>query len=83
MDAQLVLSRLGGQIKDMRTRRGLSQAQLASLAGMTRQKIAAIESGDGTVGSAYYAKALAALGAEVQIVVARLPVLEELGEVFQ
>lgn len=83
MDAQLVLARLGEQIKTMRSRRGLSQSQLAGLANTTRQKVAAIESGDGSVGSVYYGKVLAALSAEVQVVPARRPVLEELCEVFR
>lgn len=82
MDAELILSRLGNQIKTMRQHRGLSQSQLAMLAGTTRQKVAAIEVGDGKVGSVYYGKALAALGAELQAVPARRPVLEELSEVF-
>lgn len=82
MDAPLILVRLGDQIKTMRQRRGLSQAQLASLAGTTRQKVAAIESGDGSVGSLYYGKVLAALGTELQVVPARRPVLDELSEVF-
>ncbi|HHK1716951.1 helix-turn-helix transcriptional regulator [Pseudomonas aeruginosa] len=82
MDAQLILSRLGEQIKGMRVRRGLTQSQLARLANTTRQKVAAIETGDGTVGSVYYGKVLAALSAEVQVVPARRPVLEELHEVF-
>lgn len=82
MYAELILSRLGNQIKTMRTRRGYSQLQLAKLAGTTRQKVAAIESGDGSVGVLYYGKVLAAMELELQAVPARRPVLEELQELF-
>ena len=82
MDAELILVRLGTEVRAARKRRGLTQADLARLAGMTRQKVAAIEAGDGTVGALYYGKVLGAMSLELQTVPARWPVLEELAIVF-
>ncbi|WP_322998779.1 helix-turn-helix domain-containing protein [Castellaniella sp.] len=82
MDALLLLTRLGTQIRQMRTRRGLTQAALAQRAGLTRQKLIEIEHGADSVGAGYYARAIAALGAELHIEPARMPTLEELKDIF-
>jgi transcriptional regulator with XRE-family HTH domain len=83
MDALLIVERLGRQIADMRKARGLTLVQLAAQSGLTRQKLAEIEKGSPTVSMSAYAKALAALGAEIKTVPARRPSFEELREVFR
>ncbi|HCF3018834.1 TPA: helix-turn-helix domain-containing protein [Pseudomonas aeruginosa] len=82
MDYELIATRLGEQIRQRRLNRGLTQAKLASLAGVTRQKIIAIEKGDLSVGMASYARALGALDCEFALVPARLPTLDEIQGVF-
>lgn len=83
MDALLLIERLGKQIADMRRTRGLTLVQLAAQSGLTRQKLAEIEKGSPTVSMNFYARALAALDAEIKVVPARRPSFEELREVFR
>ncbi|WP_110947710.1 helix-turn-helix domain-containing protein [Pseudomonas bohemica] len=83
MDALLLIERLGKQIADMRKTRGLTLVQLAAQSGLTRQKLAEIEKGSPTVSMNFYARALAALDAEIKVVPARRPSFEELREVFR
>jgi HTH-type transcriptional regulator / antitoxin HipB len=83
MDALLITQRLGQQIAQMRKSRGLTLVQLAEQSGMTRQKLAEVERGSPTVSIHFYAKALAALNAEIKTAPARRPTFEELREVFQ
>ncbi|HBZ92256.1 MULTISPECIES: helix-turn-helix transcriptional regulator [unclassified Pseudomonas] len=82
MDYALITLRLGDQLRQRRLNRGLTQAALASLAGITRQKVIAIEKGDLTVGMTAYARALAALDAELEVVPAAMPTLDEIQGVF-
>lgn len=82
MDPQLLVERLGQQLKVMRVQRGYTLTQLAQVAGLTRQKLAAIEKGGMTISMQMYAKVIAALGSEVKIVPARRPSFEELKEIF-
>ncbi|SER05471.1 Helix-turn-helix domain-containing protein [Pseudomonas sp. NFACC02] len=83
MDAILLIERLGTQIAQMRKTRGLTLVELAAQSGMTRQKLAEVEKGSPTVSMNFYAKALAALDAELKVVPARRPSFEELREVFR
>ncbi|WP_455922876.1 helix-turn-helix domain-containing protein [Pseudomonas putida] len=83
MDPQLLADRLGQQIQQMRTLRGLTIIQLAAQAGVTRQKLSEIEKGRTTVSLQLYAKVLAALNVEINLVPARRPTFEELREVFK
>ncbi|WP_426113414.1 helix-turn-helix domain-containing protein [Pseudomonas sp. DSP3-2-2] len=83
MDTVLVVDRLAQQIASMRKARGLTLVELAARSGVTRQKLAEIEKGSPTVSINLYAKVLAALGAELQVIPARRPVFEELQEVFR
>jgi HTH-type transcriptional regulator/antitoxin HipB len=83
MDASLLIERLGRQIQAMRKARGQTLIELAADAGITRQKLSEIEKGRSTVSIQLYAKVLAALNAEINIVPARRPVFEELHEVFR
>lgn len=82
MDYSLIATRLGEQVRQRRLNRGLTQVKLAALAGITRQKIIAIEKGDLSVGMMAYARALAALDAELSVVAAAMPTLDEIHGVF-
>ncbi|MFR0673546.1 helix-turn-helix domain-containing protein [Enterobacterales bacterium AW_CKDN230030176-1A_HGKHYDSX7] len=82
MDYELIATRLGAQIRQRRVNRGLTQARLAVLASVTRQKIVAIEKGDLSVSMATYARALGALGCEFTVTPAVLPTLDEIHGIF-
>ncbi|MGP0171403.1 helix-turn-helix transcriptional regulator [Pseudomonas sp. NCHU5208] len=82
MDYSLITQRLGEQLRQRRLNRGLTQAALASLAGITRQKVIAIEKGDLSVGMMAYARVLGALDGEFEVVPARMPTLDEIHGVF-
>lgn len=45
MDFSLSITRLGIQLPEKRINRGLTQAQFAELAGLTRYKVIAVEKG--------------------------------------
>ncbi|MGY2184768.1 anaerobic benzoate catabolism transcriptional regulator [compost metagenome] len=83
MDYSLLVSRLGKQIRDKRLNRGLTQARLAELAGLTRQKVIAVEKGTLSVSMVAYARVLGALDCEFAVVPAAMPTLEELGDLFE
>ncbi|HCE6430175.1 TPA: helix-turn-helix transcriptional regulator [Pseudomonas aeruginosa] len=82
MDYSLITRRLGEQIRLRRLNRGLTQAKLAALAGITRQKVIAIERGDLSVGMTAYARVLGALDCEFALVSAAMPTLDEIQGVF-
>jgi DNA-binding XRE family transcriptional regulator len=65
-----------------RINRGLTQVQLAKLAGLTRQKVIAVEKGTLTVGMIAFARVLAALDSELSVIPAAMPTLEELEGLF-
>ena len=83
MDQSLLLSRLGHQIREKRKSRGLTQARVAELSGLPRQKVIAVEQGTSTVAMVAYARVLCALDCELSVIPAALPTLEELGELFE
>ncbi|WP_409298378.1 helix-turn-helix transcriptional regulator [Pseudomonas sp. KCJK8993] len=83
MDHALIALRLGEQIRQRRLNRGLTQASLASLAGITRQKVITIEKGDLSVGMMAYARVLAALDCEFTLMPAAMPTLDEIQGVFE
>lgn len=82
MDYLLITHRLGEQLRQRRLNRGLTQAKLASLAGITRQKVIAVEKGDLSVGMLAYARVLGALDCELSVVPAAMPTLDEIQGVF-
>ncbi|SFW35563.1 MULTISPECIES: helix-turn-helix transcriptional regulator [Pseudomonas] len=82
MDYSLIIVRLGEQVRKRRLNRGLTQANLATLAGVTRQKVIAIEKGDPSVGMLAYARVLGALDCEFAVVPAAMPTLDEIQRVF-
>ncbi|MDR7053205.1 transcriptional regulator with XRE-family HTH domain [Pseudomonas koreensis] len=83
MDYSLLITRLGIQLREKRINRGLTQAQLAGLAGLTRYKVIAVEKGTLSVGMIAYARVLAALDCELSVVPATMPTLEEIGDLFE
>lgn len=82
MDATLLVTRLAEKIRRRRLNRGLTQADLASLAGLTRQKVIAVEKGSMAVGMSAYAKVLAALDCELEVIPAAMPTLDEIHGLF-
>jgi len=78
----LLLSRLGESLRQLRTQRGLTQAQLADLAGLTRRMIVQIEQGRATVAVRAYVAAAEAMGAELTVVPVRRPTLDEVRKVL-
>ncbi|WP_248746579.1 helix-turn-helix domain-containing protein [Pseudomonas sp. MWU12-2037] len=82
MDYSLITVRLGDQVRQRRLNRGLTQARLATLAGITRQKVIAIEKGDLSVGMVAYARVLGAMDCEFAVVPAVMPTLDEIQGVF-
>lgn len=82
MDYSLIATRLGAQVRQRRLNRGMTQAKLAALAGIIRQKVIAIEKGDLSVGMVAYARVLGALDCELSVVPAVMPTLDEIQGVF-
>ncbi|MEO8490142.1 MULTISPECIES: helix-turn-helix domain-containing protein [unclassified Pseudomonas] len=82
MDTSVITQRLGQQLRALRLNRGYKQADLAKLAGITRQKLIDIEKGSLSVSMNAYARAIAALGSEFKLVPVTLPTLEELEDLF-
>lgn len=82
METSIITQRLGEQLRAMRLSRGYKQAELAKLAGITRQKLIEIEQGSPSVSMNAYARVIAALGSEFKLVPVTLPTLEELGDLF-
>ena len=71
------LPRFGKTLRDARARRGLTQAQLAALAGLPRLKVIQAEQGSASVAIGAYAAVANALGMEFSLVPARRPTLDE------
>jgi DNA-binding XRE family transcriptional regulator len=82
MDISIITQRLASQVRTMRLHRGYKQADLAKLAGITRQKLIEIEQGSLSVSMNAYARVIAALGSEIKLVPITLPTLEELEDLF-
>lgn len=77
MNRETLLLRLGEALHAARRRRGLTQAALASLAGLPRLKIIQVERGDASVSMGAYADVAASLGMEFGLLPARRPTLDE------
>lgn len=82
MDRETLLTRFGKSLREARHRRGATQADLARLAGITRQKVIQIERGDASVSIGAYADAVAALGMQFDLSPARRPTLDEVRELL-
>ena len=83
MDYSLLIYRLGIQIREKRLSRGLTQADLAQIAGLTRQKVVAVEKGTLSVGVNAYARVLGALDCELAVIPAAMPTLDEVQDMFE
>lgn len=83
MSPILLINRPGTQLREKRLNRGLTQAQLGDLAGLTRYKVIAVEKGTLSVSMIAYARILSALGCELAVIPAAMPTLEELGDLFE
>lgn len=83
MDYNLLIYRLGIQIREKRLSRGLTQADLAQIAGLTRQKVVAVEKGTLSVGMSAYARVLGALDCELAVIPAAMPTLDEVQDLFE
>lgn len=66
----------------MRSSRGLTQAQLAVKARIPRLKVIQIEKGLPSVAAGTYVAVACALGAELTLIPARLPTVEEARRLF-
>lgn len=82
MDHTYLIAKLAKQLRERRIYRGFTQARLAELAGLTRQKVIAVEQGSLSVSMLAYAKVVGALDCELAVIPAAMPTLEELGEIF-
>lgn len=82
MDDAIILHRLGTQVRQLRRQRGLTQAALATLAGLPRLKVVQVEAGYGSVSAGAYARLLGTLGAEVLAMPARRPTLDEIEQLL-
>ncbi len=79
MDYFLFIARLGDQLREKRIGRGLTQAQLADLAGLTRYKVIAVEKGTFAGGMIAYARRMGALDCVLGCGPAALTTHERLG----
>lgn len=83
MESTTALHRLAKTLREARKRRGLTQAQVAVLAGLPRLKVIQVEKGEASVSVGAYAAIAAALGMEFSLVAARRPTLEEVPELLE
>ena len=78
----MYIQTVGSELRAMRRRRGLTQADVAARAGLPRVKVIQIEKGEPTVSAGAYAAVAAALGAQFALAPMRRPTLEEARELF-
>lgn len=83
MDYSILAQRMGNQIRQKRLHRGLTQAQLASISGLPRQKVIAVEQGSLSTSMAAYARVLGALDCDLTVTPAAMPTLDEVGALFE
>lgn len=83
MEPITALTRLSTVLREARKRRGLTQAQVAALAGVPRLKVIQVEKGAASVSAGAYAAVAAALGMEFSLVPERRPTLEEVPELLK
>ena len=62
MNDLLVQDQFAQQLRALRKRRGLTQAQVAALAMIDRKQVILVEKGLGSVSFEFYSKVIAALG---------------------
>ena len=69
-----IADQLKPMLRSLRKKRGLTQAQLGQLLGVSQARVAEIEANPGVVGMAAMLKVLSALGAGLQLQVHDAPV---------
>jgi len=82
MDPIGMLTTLGGLAQLARKNRGLTQAQLAEWARVSRRSVIDVERGREAVAIGIYARVFAALGMDLKAEVARRPTLDEVRKRF-
>ncbi len=78
-----LLHSLSQSLREARIHRGLSQQQLAEMAGVTRLRVIDIERGSASVAIGAYARVARSLGLQLALEAYRRPVFEELKETFR
>lgn len=78
-----LLRSLSQSLREARVHRGLSQQQLAEMAGVTRLRVIDIERGSTGVAIGAYARVAHSLGLQLGLEAYRRPVFEELQETFR
>jgi transcriptional regulator with XRE-family HTH domain len=78
-----LLRGLSQALREARIRRGLTQQQLAEMAGVTRLRVIDIERGSPGVAIGAYAQVARSLGLQLGLQAYRRPVFEELKETFR
>lgn len=77
MDPIGMLTALGKRALEARKNRGLTQAQVAERARVSRRSVIDVENGREHVAVGIYARVLASLGMDLHTAVARRPTLDE------
>ena len=78
-----LLHGLSRALREARIRRGLSQQQLAEMAGVTRLRVIDMERGAPGVAIGAYARVAQSLGLQLGLQAYRRPVFEDLKETFR
>jgi HTH-type transcriptional regulator / antitoxin HipB len=78
MENSVYLRRLGSSFRELRKNRGLTQDEVAKLAGISRRRVIEIEAGKDSASISNHARLAAALGAEVTVTPRSRPTLEEM-----
>lgn len=78
MENSIYLRRLGTAFRALRKNRGLTQEDLAKLAGISRRRVIEIEAGKDSASISNHAQLAAALGSELTVVPKSRPTLEEM-----
>ena len=76
------LLRLGAELRTRRQARGLTQAELAKRAQLSRTLVIRAEKGDPKIAIGSVARLFDAIGAELAVESRRLPTLEEVAQLF-
>ena len=82
MDPSINLVRIGTELRKRRISRGLTQAELAIRARLSRALIIRAEKGDTSISIGNFARLLAATGGALTVETARRPTLEEAVALF-
>lgn len=79
----IILSRIGQSLRDLRKQRGLSQMELAQKAGTTRKAVIHAEKGAPGLSLGTFVAMVEAMGAELTTVPVRRPTTDEIRALLQ